>query len=201
MMLDMKVPKILYQAGAVTGAAAILSLAGLGIASAAIPDSSGVIHACYKTPVPGHGTNLEVIDSENGGTCANGYSPVTWNQTGPQGATGATGATGPAGPAGPSTGGSSGLDLEIVRVDTTPPGNVLPDGISIATATCPADHPFLFGGGGLTASTPIMGSLPTTSTGAEINSESETGNVPGSWTVAVAKGQNDNVSAYAICGK
>jgi hypothetical protein len=61
------------------GCAGILSLAGLGIASAAIPDNSGTIHACYKVPVPRHGAPLQVIDTEAGGTCGGGYAPLTWN--------------------------------------------------------------------------------------------------------------------------
>lgn len=58
--------------------AAGLILAG-GIAYAAIPDSGGTIHACYKTTVPAHGTPLSIIDSEAGGTCPNGYTELTWS--------------------------------------------------------------------------------------------------------------------------
>jgi hypothetical protein len=82
-------------------AAIVLAGAGFGIAYASIPDSSGVIHACYKTPVPSHGEPLQIIDSEAGGTCAKGFLPVTWNRTGPQGPTGPQGATGAQGPQGP----------------------------------------------------------------------------------------------------
>ncbi len=64
---------------AVCGAGvALLAGLGAGVAVAAIPDSSGAIHACYKTPLPVHGNPLVVIDSENGGSCANGYASLTW---------------------------------------------------------------------------------------------------------------------------
>jgi len=92
-------------------AIAVIGVLAIGIPSAlaatsSIPDPSGVIHACYKTAVAAHGSPLKVIDSNAGGSCAAGYSPLTWDQvgptgpTGPAGATGATGGTGPAGPSG-----------------------------------------------------------------------------------------------------
>lgn len=86
------------RAWTVAGLAVLLSAAVSGIAYAAIPDSGGVIHACYKTPVPAHGEALQIIDSEAGGSCASGFSPVTWNQVGPQGPVGPAGPQGPAGP-------------------------------------------------------------------------------------------------------
>jgi hypothetical protein len=73
----------------------MLALAA-GVAYATIPDSNGVIHACYKTA----NGQLRVIDS-NG--CHPSETALSWSQTGPQGppgATGPTGATGPQGPAG-----------------------------------------------------------------------------------------------------
>ena len=76
----------------------VLALVGAGIAYAAIPDSSGVIHGCYSTK---NGA-LRVIDSS--AKCANGEVALNWNQQGPKGDTGATGpqgAVGPQGPAGP----------------------------------------------------------------------------------------------------
>ena len=63
-------------------AAALLAVvAGASIAMASIPDPGGVIHACYKKPVPAHGTPLQVINTGNGGSCASGYAALTWNQT------------------------------------------------------------------------------------------------------------------------
>ena len=73
-------------------------------AYASIPDSSGVIHGCYK---PSDG-KLLVIDYPTV-SCPTGTTSLDWNQTGSQGpvgatgatgTTGATGATGPQGPAG-----------------------------------------------------------------------------------------------------
>jgi Collagen triple helix repeat (20 copies) len=73
---------------------AALALVGAGIAYAAIPDSSGVIHGCYSTK---NGA-LRVIDSA--AKCGNGEVALNWNQQGRKGATGATGPQGPAGPKG-----------------------------------------------------------------------------------------------------
>jgi hypothetical protein len=83
------------------GCAGVLSFAGLGIASASIPDSSGVIHGCYKPNTNGTNTTLGVIDTaKSGGSCPTGDTALTWNQTGPQGPAGPTGPTGPQGPTG-----------------------------------------------------------------------------------------------------
>lgn len=91
-----------------------------GAALASIPDSSGVIHACYKP----QGGGLRVIDSAVA-TCTSSEVSLTWSQEGPQGpagadgadgadgATGAAGATGPQGPAGTLIAGR----LYIVRVE------------------------------------------------------------------------------------
>ena len=71
----------------------MVGLAGGGIAYASIPDSSGVIHGCYKT----ENGQLRVINVP-GKTCTPGETPLNWNQTGPNGARGPTGALGPTGP-------------------------------------------------------------------------------------------------------
>lgn len=174
---------------AVSAAAVILGVGGFGIAQTAIPDSGGVVHGCYKTSVPAHGTPLSVIDSEAGGSCPTGYSALTWNQAGPAGPTGATGATGPAGAAGPSTAGPSGLDVEIVTaIEGT--STYLP-----AVATCPSDHPYLLGGAGydFTAAGPVGGypdNVPT-STAEETGTQT--------WTVP-SPGADSHV-AYAFCVK
>jgi hypothetical protein len=74
-------------------AGVLVAVAGsTGFAVASIPDSNGVIHACY---VKGVGV-LRVIDTDAGQHCASFEFPVNWNQTGPQGP------AGPTGPAGPS---------------------------------------------------------------------------------------------------
>jgi len=100
----------------VAAVAAAAALAGAGVAYATIPDSNGVIHACYAKPsgntVP-PGT-LRVIDTGLGQSCGLNETALSWNQqgvrgaTGPQGPKGATGTQGsqgvqgPAGPSGPS---------------------------------------------------------------------------------------------------
>lgn len=76
-----------------------LSVGGLAVASASIPDSAGVIHGCYKTSNPARGA-LVVIDTDAGQTCPSGTSPLNWNQTGPQGPVGPAGPQGAQGPAG-----------------------------------------------------------------------------------------------------
>jgi hypothetical protein len=68
-----------------------------GIAYAAIPDTSSVIHGCFKT----NKGDLRVIDPSAGGSCLSSETPLNWNQTGPKGTTGMTGAQGPVGSQGP----------------------------------------------------------------------------------------------------
>jgi len=78
-------------------ATALLALAG--VAYATIPDSQGVIHACYKTD----NGQLRLVDT---GSCNPSELDISWNQTGPQGPVGpkgdagAQGIQGPPGPAG-----------------------------------------------------------------------------------------------------
>ena len=62
----------------------------LGVAVASIPDSSGVIHACYGK-ITG---NVRVVESAS--QCTGLEMPINWNQTGQPGP------QGPAGPPGPS---------------------------------------------------------------------------------------------------
>jgi hypothetical protein len=81
---------------------AILSVVWLplvisGAAVASIPASTGVITGCYATKDGA----LRLIDAEAGQPCDNKEQPITWNQTGPQGATGPTGPQGPQGEPGP----------------------------------------------------------------------------------------------------
>lgn len=61
---------------------------GVGVAAyASIPDANGVIHGCRKNS----DGQLRVIDSDAGQTCANGWTPLNWSQTGPQGPAGLAG--------------------------------------------------------------------------------------------------------------
>ena len=81
-----------------------------GIAAAvqaSIPDSNGVIHACYNTSLA-HGNPtgaLRVIDTAKAnGACASWETPLSWRvsgTTGPTGARGPTGSRGPTGVTGP----------------------------------------------------------------------------------------------------
>ena len=87
----------------ILAAAAAVIAGGVSAAYASIPDSGGVIHACYQSPPPAHGANLQVIDTGAGGSCSGGMTALTWNQTGPQGPAGAQGPAGPAGPAATSS--------------------------------------------------------------------------------------------------
>lgn len=101
--------------------AAVLALvcAGAGgaiVASAAIPDSSGVIHSCYQknTTDAGGGSALLVVDSAKG-KCPSGYTSLTFNQTGPQGIPGPSGPPGASGSPGasgaPGSPGANGLSV------------------------------------------------------------------------------------------
>ncbi len=114
--------------GRVWKAALLLALGAAGggvvLAVAAVPDSSGVIHACYQLGAggaPASGLNLRIIDPSAGQTCNTTSTPagppqeatLSWNQAGPPGATGPQGAAGAQGPPGSSgntmtvTGGST----------------------------------------------------------------------------------------------
>ena len=117
---------------------------------------------------------------------------------GPQGATGATGATGPAGPqgatgpqgpAGPSTGGSAGLNLQVIY--NTGTGGV--------GAVCPSTQPFLYGGGGYDVSGGTMVFSGPDGGPAESFSESNPPVGDESWFVASAN-TSDTLRVWAICG-
>jgi hypothetical protein len=87
-------------------ATAGVALAG-GIAYAAIPDSGGVIHTCYKPSDAKKvgGALLSIVDSESGATCKAGDTALAFNHqgpTGPQGEQGPTGFQGPTGLQGPT---------------------------------------------------------------------------------------------------
>lgn len=78
-------------------AAAFLAVAG-GVAYATIPDSNGVINACYDK----QSGLLRVFDAQTGTPkgCGTNERALTWNQTGPQGLPGPQGAQGAPGPQG-----------------------------------------------------------------------------------------------------
>src|SRR5207302_925806 len=65
------------------------TLLGAGVAYAAIPDGSGVLHACYKT----NGGQLRLVNTAS--ECVPSETAAQWNQTGAQGPAGAPGPAGP----------------------------------------------------------------------------------------------------------
>ena len=73
-------------------------MGGLGSAAvmAAIPDTNGVIHACWRN----NSGALKIIDNATQ-TCAGNETAITWNQTGPAGPTGPQGPAGGSGIGGP----------------------------------------------------------------------------------------------------
>ena len=88
---------------AVTAAITALLLS-TGIASASIPDGSGVIHGCYAK-----GGDFRVIDAPRE-ACKSGEKAIEWNQVGPQGPAGAEGPIGPQGEPGPTGAGLESLE-------------------------------------------------------------------------------------------
>jgi hypothetical protein len=88
-------------AGIVIGASIATAV---GIAYAAIPDSGGVVHACYQN-VTSANKPVKLLDTAKATACPSGWKPVTWNQKGAQG---------PPGPSGTSIvlrGRASGIDV------------------------------------------------------------------------------------------
>src|SRR5262245_44414659 len=130
--------------------AIVLGVAAVGVAYAGIPDSSGLIHGCYKTLTG----QLRAIDTEAGGACASSEKPLDWSRTGPQGLAGPTGASGISG-------------YEIVRHFFSSP--TFHDQKNAAVSVeCPAGKSVLGGGGfgqwsnadGFIFPTQLEGSLP-----------------------------------------
>jgi hypothetical protein len=67
-----------------------------GIASASVPDDSGLLHGCYA-----RNGDFRLIDAPKE-QCKSGEKAISWNQVGPQGPAGAQGPTGPQGAVGPA---------------------------------------------------------------------------------------------------
>ena len=72
--------------------AAMLTMAGVGVAYAAIPGSDGVISGCRDAKTGA----LRVIDAEAGEVCGGKEAALNWNQTGPRGPQGEQGEPGSA---------------------------------------------------------------------------------------------------------
>jgi hypothetical protein len=71
-------PRFRFSRGISLAALVVLAVAAAGgIAYASIPDSSGVIHSCYKNATG----DLRVIDADAGGDCLPNESALDWSQT------------------------------------------------------------------------------------------------------------------------
>jgi hypothetical protein len=92
-------------------AAAVAVGVGASVAYAAVPDSNGVIRACYRTSQGDIG-RLRIIDTAKKQACKAYESNLTWNHTGPQGPSGPSGPSGPQGASGPQ--GPSGTNSPLV---------------------------------------------------------------------------------------
>jgi hypothetical protein len=140
-----------------------------GVAWAAIPGPSGIIHGCYNK----HGGQLRVINLATGGRCRHKEAALSWSETGPpgprggggpKGATGKTGKTGVTGAQGPSNAYAA---SETGAVALTPGGKdvlnlALPAGKYVVTASvniANADTPV----GETEKATCVINSVPTTS--------------------------------------
>jgi hypothetical protein len=67
----------LAAASIVTIAASIATVAVIdGVSTASIPDSSGIIHGCYRN----HGGQLRVINSASTSQCPAGTTSLNWTQ-------------------------------------------------------------------------------------------------------------------------
>lgn len=207
----------LSRRAAVSGTAAVAALAVIGGGSAI-----AVASVTTASPTPAYGCvagSTRVLEhiytsASNFRGCPSGSFAVTIGAqgargpagpAGPKGATGATGATGQTGPqgatgaqgpAGPSTAGSSGLDVETVSTHAA-------SGTE-AIAYCPADHPYVLGGGSnidapLIASRPVPAPLPDASTGQTTAVFHEPSGVMG-WMVEVSS-TSAPPTAFAICAK
>ena len=166
----------------VVGLIVSLAIVVVAVVQAAIPDPSGVIHACYRA-----NGNLRLVDKSS---CTSSETALTWNQTGPQGPAGAPGPTGAPGPQGatgpqgqpgpPSPAGIAGY--EIINTHETLPLN----GSIEVTATCPAGKRVIAGG----YVAPSVLDAASSS-----RPEGDTG-----WRVEFkSNGGNGEASVYAIC--
>jgi hypothetical protein len=80
------VPKTRVRVAVVAGGAVILVVSAVGVAAASIPDSSGLVHGCYKAAAAANGTHgLTIIDAAKTSACPSGYKSLNWNVNGPNG--------------------------------------------------------------------------------------------------------------------
>jgi hypothetical protein len=124
---------------AVIASVTLAVLAVAGVAAASIPDSNGVITACRRTT----SGELRVIDTATTASCPNGWTRLTWSQTGPAGAAGPSGPAGATGPAGPQ--GAPGLAgvhvVEQTRTDSGGGFYCTPDQVSETALSIVFDEP------------------------------------------------------------
>lgn len=124
-----------------------------------------------------------------GTTCKSGFTPISWNQVGPQGPQGpqgATGSTGPQGPQGPAGPTQTLTITQVQNSDTLPPG-----GLSDVGVVCPTGT-LLTGGGFKTDELGIPNVMVI---------ESEPVVSQNEWRVIVANPGTQDVSLtiYALC--
>src|SRR5580692_12277305 len=80
------VPKTRVRVAVVAAGAVILVVSAVGVAAASIPDSSGLVHGCYKATAATNGTHgLTIIDAAKTSACPSGYKSLNWNVNGPNG--------------------------------------------------------------------------------------------------------------------
>jgi Collagen triple helix repeat (20 copies) len=172
---------------AIAIAAAALGLAG-GVAYAIIPDSAGVIHACFKA-------DNGQLRLTNTGACGANETSLSWNQTGPAGPPGPVGSQGPAGPPGPA--GSQGPPgpTGVSGYETVSGASVLvdPGELGQAFALCP--EPKVAISGGFIETTPnvkVVASQPGPEAG---------GFLPSVWEVVAVSTNNEpaRFEASAVC--
>jgi hypothetical protein len=85
------------------GIGVALAATAVSVTYASIPDSNGVIHACYNPSRAAHtgGASLAILDAD-AASCAKKDVAISWSQQGPQGEKGDPGPQGPQGPQGPA---------------------------------------------------------------------------------------------------
>jgi hypothetical protein len=66
--------------GVIVGGIAV----SVAIALASIPDSGGVVHACYLNSNSPN-KSIKLLDTAKAATCPRGWLPLDWNETGPAG--------------------------------------------------------------------------------------------------------------------
>jgi hypothetical protein len=168
--------RLSYKNWWVLGLIVSLAIVVVTVVQAAIPDPSGVIHACYRS-----NGNLRLVDKSS---CTINEMALTWNQTGPQGPAGAPGPAGTPGPQGqPGAPGPAGVaGYEIISMHETLPLN----GSIEVTATCPTGKRVI--GGGYVAPTVL-------DTASSSRPEGDKG-----WRVEFkSNGGSGDASVYAIC--